>query len=550
MIFSQVLIFIVSIVCLSLSISGYGALAYSNIKKNFFLNIFLGLVIISLIITIIHFFFRINLLIASSIFTFGIIILISKKNLILSKLLKIENLYYVIIAFLLIPIFLSQKYHEDFGYYHLPYALSFIEEKIIFGFANIDKPYVYNSIWLNLYSVFFLSNKNFDFLTLPSFLLFLSFILFSSKQLLSKNEKTSSDYFLLITIFYFILKFTRISEFGVDLPATIFSILAIYYFIKFYETNFKNEKREYFFIVSIFSIFSILIKLSTIPVILLPIFLFLKHFQDLKFDIFKLKFFFIYILFISFFTQQFIYTGCLFFPNEFTCFNVSWFNVDNLNLSKELKLTNKSYSNTAKDYFMSDEYLKNFNWFIFWLKRSFIEISEHLLTIILPIILFLFFQKNKNNFNFVMRDKLELSLFVTLGMFFWLSYSPVYRFAIHLFLTLIFILFIKKLMSKSFSKNIFLYFLFLFIFFSFSKNIMRLNKSENIFLGIQKVDNKYIMTQVNVNQSVKTYQPDIQRNSKNGWQGRLCWNIPFICSYNKLDIRKKNGYLIINKLIN
>ena len=79
---------------------------------------------------------------------------------------------------------------------------------------------------------------------------------------------------------------------------------------------------------------------------------------------------------------------------------------------------------------------------------------------------------------------------------------------------------------------------------------MRLNKSENIFLGIQKVDNKYIMTQVNINQSVKTYQPDIHRNSKNGWQGRLCWNIPFICSYNKLDIRKKNGYLIINKLIN
>ena len=42
----------------------------------------------------------------------------------------------------------------------------------------------------------------------------------------------------------------------------------------------------------------------------------------------------------------------------------------------------------------------------------------------------------------------------------------------------------------------------------------------------------------------------LKNNSKNGWQGRLCWNTPFICSYNKLDIRKKNGYLIINKLIN
>ena len=42
--------------------------------------------------------------------------------------------------------------------------------------------------------------------------------------------------------------------------------------------------------------------------------------------------------------------------------------------------------------------------------------------------------------------------------------------------------------------------------------------------------------------------PDIEKNSKNGWQGRLCWNIPFICSYNKLEVEKKNGYLIIKKV--
>ena len=96
----------------------------------------------------------------------------------------------------IITLFFSQKYHEDFGYYHLQYALGFIEDKIIFGFANIDKPYVYNSIWLNLYSIFFLSDKNFNFLTLPSFLIFLNFILFSTIQLISKNEKK------LVIIFY------------------------------------------------------------------------------------------------------------------------------------------------------------------------------------------------------------------------------------------------------------------------------------------------------------------------------------------------------------
>ena len=90
----------------------------------------------------------------------------------------------------------------------------------------------------------------------------------------------------------------------------------------------------------------------------------------------------------------------------------------------------------------------------------------------------------------------------------------------------------------------------IFLLFNFSKNIFRLSDAERIFVGIQKIDNKYILSQKNANNIVKIYQPDTKNNSKNGWQGRLCWNIPFICSYNKLDVRKKNGYLIINKLSN
>ena len=71
-----------------------------------------------------------------------------------------------------------------------------------------------------------------------------------------------------------------------------------------------------------------------------------------------------------------------------------------------------------------------------------------------------------------------------------------------------------------------------------------------MFVGIQKIDNKYVLNQTYGNKFIKIYRPDVKNNSKNGWQGRLCWNIPFICSYNKLDVLKKNGYLIVNKLQN
>ena len=87
----------------------------------------------------------------------------------------------------------------------------------------------------------------------------------------------------------------------------------------------------------------------------------------------------------------------------------------------------------------------------------------------------------------------------------------------------------------------------IFIFFSFSKNIVRLTKVENIFLGILNIENQYILDNTNTDQIRKIFSPDIKKNSANGWQGRLCWNIPFICSYNSLEVRKKYGYLIINK---
>ena len=208
MIFWQIIIFFLGIIIIAGSISGYGILINFNKKKNFFLNIFLGLTVISFIITFTHFFFKITFLLSSIIFTIGFVFFLYNKNFSFLSLFQKKNFYYIIIIFLLIPIFLSQKYHEDFGYYHLPYAIGLIEEKIVFGFANIDYPYVYNSIWLNLYSIFFLIDKNFDFLTLPTYLCYLSFILFSINQVISKKS-LSKRLFLVITLFYFILKFTN-----------------------------------------------------------------------------------------------------------------------------------------------------------------------------------------------------------------------------------------------------------------------------------------------------------------------------------------------------
>ena len=550
MITFEIILFFLIIFVLSISIAGYGSLINLKNNKNVFIDIFLGFVVISSIITFTHFFLKISTFISFSIFFFGIFIFLLKKKINFTKILERKNINFFLIILLLIPIYISQKYHEDFGYYHLPYAIGLIEEKIIFGFSNIEQAYVYNSLWLNLYSMFFLSEKNFNFLTLPSFLLYLSFILFSFNQIISKKNVLVSDYYLIVTLFYFILKFTRISEFGVDLPSIIFSILVIYYFFKFFETKLIEEKKNYFFYIITFSIFSILIKLSTLPIILLSFYLYIRYFKNLKFSILSLRYLIVYFLTISFFVQQFIYTGCFLFPTNLTCLNVSWFNEGYIKLSKNLELVNKSYYPIAKDIYTPEEYLSNFNWIYFWFKRSFIEITEHFLTIILPSLFFLFFLKKKKEKKLYFKENIFLYFFLFVSLLFWLNFSPVYRFAIHLFLLLIFMILFHFFSSKEFSKKVFFIFFTIFILFNFSKNILRIEKLDNIFFGIQKVNNEYIHNEENSNKHAKIFFPDLKKNKKNGWQGRLCWDIPFICSYNKLDVDKKHGYLIFNKLKN
>lgn len=547
MFFAQIIIFFISIILLSFSIIGFGSVMTRNSKPNFCIDFFFGLIILSLFVTVFHFFFRVYILLNISLFILGLILFFKASYFDYFKDQKKTNIRYLMIILVLIPIYISQKYHEDFGYYHLPYALAFLEEKIVFGFANIDQTYVYNSIWLNLTSIFFFEDKNFDFLTLPSFILFLIFIIFLFKSLFKEKTAEVSDYYLLIILFYFILKFTRISEFGVDIPAVIFSILSIYYFLKYFETDEISEKKIIFFYNVAFSIFSILIKLSTVPILFLTLYLYFKNFQDLKFYIFSYKFLIIYFLFLVFFTQQFIYTGCLFFPTNVTCFDVSWFNENYINLSKKIELINKTYS-LNREIYSPEEFLRNFNWFPYWIKRNYIEILEHLITIILPILIFISFLKKKESKKFILKEKKFFYFFIFISLFFWLNFSPVYRFGVHIFITISFVILLNFLNSKEFSKKIFIIFVSIFLFFSFSKNIFRIINEENIFIGIKKIDNKYIFREDISSEYARIYRPDIENNKKNGWQGRLCWNTPFICSYNKLEVKRKNGYLMIIKI--
>jgi len=530
-----------------LSISGLGTLLNPTKKKKLLENFFYGFLVIALTITIIHFFYKIDLIIIFLIFVAGLFVSIKNYKLSFNKI-NHDIYLYALIFIILIPIYISQKYHEDFGYYHLPYIINLINEKIIFGLANANSAFAHNSIWLNILPIFYI-NENYDFVLIPTFLIYLVFIIYSVSLIINLKIKKISSFFLIVCLFYIVLKFTRISEYGNDIPALIFTILAILNFFKFQEERNLKKKLSYFFCNFSFTVFAILIKFSVIPVLILSVYLFLKNYKNLSPEILKVRYIFIYVLGITFFLQQFVYTSCFIYPSALTCINTSWFDPTILNSIDRLELINKSYAVT-NGTITKGEFLKNFNWVSYWFNRNYSEILEHLLTMIFPIILFLFISNKTNSPKKLDLKKIKIFiLFILIGFLFWFTFSPVYRFGIIYFISMIFLITLYFYQNRVFSKKKFTLLILIFLLFNFTKNIIRIYDEDKIFYGIRKVKNEFLEYNNNSNERFSVFYPDNQKNIKNGngWQGRLCWDIKFLCSYDEIDINSFNNYLIIKK---
>ena len=116
---------------------------------------FIGIFFLVFLSFVIHFFFALN--IQTNSFLFGIILFIFLIK--INKFiffLKSINLTFTSISLLLIFVMtLKYKPNEDYGYYHLPYIINLVSEKIVFGLSNIQVNFAWNSTWLNFSSLFY-----------------------------------------------------------------------------------------------------------------------------------------------------------------------------------------------------------------------------------------------------------------------------------------------------------------------------------------------------------------------------------------------------------
>ena len=73
---------------------------------------------------------------------------------------KKKHLKYYKKNLILIPLIIVMgligKTHDDFKLYHLPYTLIKNHSEMIYGIANLEYRYTYNSSWLDFMSFFFI----------------------------------------------------------------------------------------------------------------------------------------------------------------------------------------------------------------------------------------------------------------------------------------------------------------------------------------------------------------------------------------------------------
>lgn len=544
------LIFIICYFLLLFSMIGYGLLFCKIINnRNNFENLGLiglfGLIFIGLIVTFTHFIIPINKHFNSLIILMGLVFFFLKiKNISLdNKKINIGTL------FIIISYFMFYNYHpnEDFGYYHLPYIINFTQEKIIFGLSNLQLNQGWNSMWLNITSVFYLPFLDYrsTFILNSIFFVFVSFF-FYYEAFENLNDTKILRYFSIFFLFFFIIKYSRLNSYGLDVPANYIFIVYFYFLLNLFFSA-KNNNYNYFNLLILFSTFAISLRpvnaLCFLPCLFYIFIHKIKILNLLKNRIFLFSLFFGIIWLL----QQFIYTSCLIIPSKITCFQTAWFDPNIIsNFKSDTNLINKSYE-LYEGPLTKEEYFLNFNWVQTWFFRHKVEIAEHILTFIIPIILAIIFNlKNFSKFssiNFINKNLFLNLIFVLFLIFIWFINAPVIRFGTHFIQIFIFILFYFFLLEKfNFSEKILKILLAIAIIFNISKNISRIKNSDEVKLYPHIQEIKYVQNKKGFN-----IPQEIVGKSKSGY----CWSVPPICkigSSENIEISNFKGYKMITIL--
>ena len=390
---------------------------------------------------------------------------------------------------------LMYKTHDDFFYYHLPYTISLIEFKKIFGVGNLEHGFRTPSSIFYLNSLFYLPILEKSLINSGAIYFLIFSNIFLIQKIFNRLKKKKYDFILVLSLFSLLFIntiFYRLAEHGTDRSALILIfILAINYLEG---TNRKLSKINFKYCYQKILVTTLLIISLKSFYLIYSIFIFLLFFEFRKIileqnfykKIFfeRMSYYFLIGVTIFIFTI-FSNTGCLIYPASFTCIDTfSW------SIPKKEVIQMKTWyelwskAGASPTYRVDDVefYLSGLNWVPNWIQNHFFnKISDFLLSLFLILMITLFFIVGFKKVNFKKKNFYLFYGVLLLLLFEWFLNHPALRYGgftlIALFILVPLSIFIEgrlNLNSKFKKKITFLVFTS-FIIFSF-KNIDRILK--------------------------------------------------------------------------
>ncbi len=459
------------------SVSGFGKLFLrkNNIHNNFFdLQIF-GTIILLIISYLIYLTIGTSFIINIFIFLFGLLIYFFYKK----GLNNVKTTQLLALLFLILPVLLISKTHEDFNGYHFFSIYEVFNNNLRIGVSNLNDKFFHSSLLIHNQSLFVFPFLDFKMVHLPVIYIYVSslgyflYVLFLNRN---SNEVLYSLFCLLILL----IKFNRLSEFGYDYISQ-FLLLIVFHKIYFLLDN-DDE------IVASIIILLLSVLIKPISLLFLPFFFYILLNKKYNFYIYLLKsrILIILTLLIILFSSSFFKTGCIFYPANFTCFSkeqISWSEKDRIkNYSEMVSLWAKAFykQDESKYEKIQDKklYNKNFNWFKYWIEiHFFYKIFEFLIIVLLSfIIIYIYFTKHKSETDEVNYKKIILLVLSSISIFFWLVTVPQFRFGFASLILFLFI-FLRSLLKKNilFNQKKFFVLFFISLLVLNIKNINRID---------------------------------------------------------------------------
>ena len=427
---------------------------------------------------------------------------------------KVNFLFYFLIIFFVTFIAFYGNDNVDSPMYHLQIIKWLTLHKISFGLVNLEIRFGFNSSWHSFVSLLNLTFGTFSAKYYISAIIF-SFVVYETIRF--KTKINLSDIFLYLFLCYlFLFSFLHPFYYGIilnhlgnperDIVTMFLYFFSFYLFIKiFEEKNYTQYKLNLINLLTICTFICVTTRLTTLLILLLPLFVFFKNYQYKILN--NLNTFFIIIVGMFWIMRSFILSGCFLFPIEQTCFDTSWsVNIETLQfMIDEVKRYSRTlpFLNGRLDY----EYIYNYKWLIPWIKDYFfgtalLQINLFIISSVIFFSLLKLFFINKESKNLFKIDLYEVVIIIILffSVLLWMI-TPEIRFAwgLHFVIPCFSItIFIKynliKLLRKINHQALFLNFLIIFLlFFSKSYSLFKLSDlfkipvREHDFSKIEKV---------------------------------------------------------------